>query len=76
MLVFSFIGTLLSITGYALVSRLSSTTFQQKVGLALRLLSGIFFVIYGWYLQDFSFLILTVFYFCIDSVNLYQRVRK
>lgn len=76
MLIFSFIATFLSITGYVLVSRLSSTTFQQKIGLTLRLLSGIFFVIYGWHLQDFSFLILTMFYFCIDSVNLYQRVRK
>jgi ABC-type phosphate transport system permease subunit len=76
MLIFSFIATFLSITGYVLVSRLSSTTFQQKIGLTLRLLSGIFFVIYGWHLQDFSFLILTGFYFVVDSVNLYQRVKK
>lgn len=76
MLIFSFIATFLSITGYVLLSRLSSTQFQQKVGLTLRLLSGIFFLIYGWYLQDFSFLILTGFYFVVDSVNLFQRVRK
>jgi hypothetical protein len=76
MLAVSFIATFMSITGYALLSRLSSTMFQQKVGLTLKLVSGILFLTYAWHLQDFSFLILTVFYFCIDSVNLYQRVKK
>ncbi|QIW88549.1 hypothetical protein [Pseudanabaena phage PA-SR01] len=76
MLIFSFIATFLSITGYVLVSHFNSTQSQQKVGLTLRLLSGIFFVIYGFYLQDFSFLLLTAFYFSIDSVNLVQRFKK
>jgi len=76
MLILSFIATFWSITGYALLSRLNSTIFEQKVGLTLKLISGILFFAYAYYLKDFSFMILTAFYFCIDSVNLLQRFRK
>lgn len=76
MLIFSFIATSLSITGYTLLSRLNSTMFEQKVGLTLKLISGIFFFTYSWHLKDFSFMILTVFYFCVDSVNLLQRFKS
>lgn len=76
MWLFSFIATVLSITGYALFSRLGATKKQQKLGLILRLTSGAFFSAYGVYLRDFSFIILTVFYFVVDSTNLFQRIKN
>jgi hypothetical protein len=73
--ILGFIGTILSIFGYLIISNIKATKQVKVCGFYIRLFSDIAFIIYSFIVKDYNILMLNLFY-CIVDVNTLLNLHK